>query len=398
MAALCLFSTLLFSCKPEPEDPTDIVVEYPGLSGLYVHGTNTIASKPESAGKVSAASLDPARGGMVDSVSGIYGRFMYVGANSTLNVTLIENGNGKTYGITGGGASDSASTVGGNIADLVIHGTLVVDADPVSVAKEGLYYLFVNMNDKSLVLMEVKANIIGDATALQWDAGTRLPLSSVDVNQTVFDATDIPLKGAAGYRYRFNEGWNVFNDINNLVTLNSLGVLSYADAWAADVNDLGYFLDNIPQKDPGVYTVRLTYSSLTQKWNETKIKTGELTKDYSAASFGWFGNGYFDTDSTEGAWDTIDMTALPVKNGNVFTWSWRVKLIDNRSFVLRQAGGGEEWVTYSIPQKSGLAFTNNLIIQEAGQDNFFVQTAGIYLVTFSIDATNESRSLTIDPE
>src|SRR5690606_13156882 len=138
-----------------------------------------------------------------------------------INLTFVENEEGMVFGSPGGGMTDSSFVAGGTMNDLVIHGDLVVGAPAIRVSSAGVYYLFVDMNEKKFSLSPVKANMIGDATELQWAAGTALPLKSSDTISTVFEGTNIPLFGATGYRYRFNDGWHFFES-DQTATLSSL--------------------------------------------------------------------------------------------------------------------------------------------------------------------------------
>ncbi len=395
MMVLLLASAFLVSCGDD--EPTEPEVLLPNLDGLYVYGTNTVAAEPggNAASKVNLAVLDPGQGAQVENMDGVFGKFIHIGANSTISLAHIENENGTVYGVPGGGTYDSASFVGGVINDRVISGTLEADADPINVTNEGLYYLYVDINNLSVILMEIKADMIGDATINNWSAGTGLSLKSSDTESTVFEGTDVTLYGAAGYRYRFNDGWHVYAD-ENVVTLSSLGVPSYGEAWDSGVNDVGYHLDNIPNKESGLYTVTLTFTASTGEWEEVKTKTGDLLVDYSSNEYGIFGNAYFVEGNTEGAWDAIHHVKTPEKDGNIYNWIWTLELIEGRSFVFRESPDGE-WVTFGGAAKVGTAFDNEDIIQEDGQDNYFVSTAGTYDITFTINAEDEGRTLTIEP-
>jgi hypothetical protein len=388
-------ASIIVSCG-EDDDPKPIDL-YPNLNGLYVHGSNTVATEPgNAASKVNLAILDPNQGAQVENMNGVYGKFIHIGANSTIEFTYVENEEGMRYGSPGGGSLDSAFVAGGVINDRVIHGDLVEGGDPIQVTNEGLYYVYVNYNDKKFILMEVKANMIGDATELDWSAGTPLPLKSSDINGTVFEGTGIPLVGASGYRYRFNDGWHVYAD-NSIVTMSSLGVPSYGEAWDTGINDIGFYLDNIPHKETGIFTITLTYDAATGEWNEAKVKTGDLLVDYSDAEYGWFGNAYYVTGTVEGAWDAIHHIKTPEKDGNLYHWTWTLELIQDRSFVLRENADPGAWITWGGAAKLGSAFDNSLIIKEDGQDNYYVAVGGTYDITFTINAEDEGRILTIEP-
>jgi hypothetical protein len=392
--AMAIVSTFFIACDDDDPDPIDLV---PNLNGLYVYGTNTVAAKPgNAASKVNLAVLDPNRAGMVNNKPGVFGKFIHIGANSTINLAYKQDAIEKVYGSPNGGSIDSAIVTGGAINDLVINGTLVDGGPAINVSKAGLYYLYADVNTETFVLMEVKANIIGDATEAQWAAGTVIPVKSSDTLQTVFEITGLPLKGASGYKYRFNDGWHVHED-DSIVTLSSLGVVSYGDAWAAGVNDIGLFLENAPQKETGLFTVTLTYDAKTGLWSEVKTKTGELLIDYSADKYGWFGNAYYVTGNVPGAWDATHHLQLPVKEGNLYHWVWDLELIKDKSFVLRDETA-TKWITYGGAAKVGASFDDGSIIKENGQDNYFVAVGGNYRITFTINAEDEGRILKIEPQ
>lgn len=389
----------VMSCNNDDPTPTPTPTPIPtptASDAVYVTGTNTIAADTsEDAAVLNLAVLDPGKGAMEESLAGYYGKFMYIGANSSIEITTVIDGSTTVYG-SSDRAVDSSTTVGGAINDLVIHGSLEAGSSPISVDDEGLYYLFVDLNDKDFILTPVKANIIGDATAGQWTTATSLPLKSTDASATVFEITNLPLFGNSGYRYRFNDGWH-FYDGDDAVTLSSLGVPNYGDAYATGTNDIGFYLDNAPNVQEGLYTVTLTFDAATETWEETKTRTGDLVMDYSTIEFGLFGNAYYVTGTVEGAWDAIHHAQLPTVQGSIYTWTWTQDLIANRAFVIRENTANGEWVTFNTVTREGSAFTDDSIIQEANSQNFYVIIPDVYDITFSINTDTDERKVVIEP-
>ena len=403
---LMLMATVFFtSCGDDTEPAPEVLT--PKMDGVYVFGTNTIAEDAlDPDARMALAVLDPAQGAMVESMEGVYGKFMYIGANSTIQIAEVEDEVGTTFGAAGGGTVTHGSEVPNvPIEDEVIHGTLEADAAPIEVSEEGLYYVFVNTNDDTFVLMRVEPQMIGDATEAQWAAGTPLPQVFVSEDSAVYEATGLPLNGASGYRYRFNDGWHVHQG-PNVVTLSSLGVESYGEAWDTGVSDLGLFLDNIPHHEDGIYTVRLTYNAATNEWSETKIKTGDLAVDFSAVEMGLFGNAYINSAGDTATWtagvDGFELHA-PTVDGNVYTWSWNsVDLIQDREFIFLENG---EWgglqIDYTGATVQGAAVDNNQIVDATtvgGEyHNFFVAEGGAYDLSLVIDAETGARTINIAP-
>lgn len=400
---LLMLPILFIACDEDPvEDP--IVLE-PAEDGVYIYGSNTIAATIEDAtARMAAAVLDPGQGAMVDNMDGVYGKFMYIGANSTLNIRVVEGDADTTYGLPDGGTYDSASVFGNILVkDKVTAGTLIANEDAIEVAQEGLYYAFLNTNTNLFVLMKVKAQMIGDATELNWAAGTNISMKSSSKDSTVFEITGLNLKGATGYRYRFNDGWHVYAD-GNIITLSSLGVESYGTAWDTGINDLGYFLENTPHKDNGVFTVKLSFNAATGEWKELKTKTGELLIDYTDTQMGLFGNAYElasgDTANWGSGTDGYELHA-PSKSGSVYTWTWdNVNLIEGREFIFLENGAwGGLQIDYLGAAVGGSATTNEDVVNATSVggefNNFFVSTGGSYTITLEINAETTGRTVTI---
>jgi hypothetical protein len=399
MAVLLVIPMFFFSCDDEnTEDPPP---PPPNQDGVYVFGTNTIATLATDEGaRLNLAELDVKQGAKVEEMDGVYGKYMYIGANSTISFMEVSNKVVTTFGAANGGTTTLGTDIGNvPINDNIIHGELLADGPAIKVASEGLYYTYLDMNTSTFMIVPVKAQIIGDATKLQWDAGTPIPVKSVSKTQTVFEATEVELYGDHGYRYRMNDGWHVYQD-PNIVTLSSLGVEElWPDAWAKDHNDIGFFLENAPHKETGVFTVTLSFDAASGEWTETKTKTGNILTDYTETAIGLFGNAYFLPGGAEGNWGDPYEVKTPTKAGNVYTWLWdNADLIVDREFVILKNGnwdGGMSFLWNPGTVRAGSAFTNNEITNTGENENFHVSVAGNYDITLVIDAATNTKTLTI---
>lgn len=399
---LLMASVFFTSCSDDEADPTPQPL-IPNLEGFYVYGTNTIAEDAlDPNARMSRAVLDPSQGAQVENMEGVYGKFMYIGANSTIQFTEVEGEEGTVYGAANGGTREQGSEVGNvGVDGEVIHGTLEANGPAIEVSEEGLYYLFVDTNEGVFVLMPVRANMIGDATEGQWETGTSLPLQSVSPEGAVFEATDVTLFGESGYRYRFNEGWHAYAS-PNVVTLSSLGVEDYGTAWDTQVNDLGYYLDNIPHHETGVFTIRLEFDAESGEWTETKTRTGNVQVDHSETAMGLFGNA-FEVDGVEAEWNAGYGLHTPAVDGGVYTWTWEsAELIAEREFIFLENG---EWgglqIDFSGATVEGEAIENGQIVDATSvggeHHNFMVVEGGAYDIELVIDEEAGSRTITIAP-
>ena len=403
LVLLLMVPFLFLACDKDDKEPVELV---PELSGLYVYGTNTVASTAvEPNAKMNRAILNPDKSGGDENREGVYGKLMYIGANSTIQFMLVEDEVSTKLGIPdGGGNIAGADLPNTDVIDSIIIGTLTEDSNPVQIADEGLYYLFANLDTYELRIMRVLAEIIGDATEAQWTAGTPIPQIHVSVDSAVFEVTELPLVGASGYKYRFNNGWELYND-GDMATYTHLGVESYGDAWDSGINDIGYFGENIPHKEDGVFTIRLKYTASTGEWEETKTKTGILLIDYTYNEMGMFGNAYTLASGDTANWvsgsDGYGLHA-PSKSGNVYTWTWDdVNLIQDREFIFLENGawGGLQFDWAMLSSVGGQAVDDGKIVDATtlgGEwHNFYVVEGGLYDITLVIDAATETKTVTI---
>jgi hypothetical protein len=403
MAVVLVMPLCFYSCDdeatPDPPPPP------PNQDGFYVFGSNTIATLATDEGaRLALATLDYKQGSKVEDMAGVYGKFMYIGANSTIQFMEVKDKVATTFGATDGGTVTLGTDIGNvPINDMVVHGELLVDGPAIEIEDEGLYYTYLNSNDKTFLVVPVKAQIIGDATEAQWSAGTPLPLKSTSKTQTVFEAQNLVLFAEHGYRYRVNDGWHVYQD-PNIVTLSSLGVEElWPDAWAKDHNDIGFFLENAPHKETGKFTVTLTFNAQTGEWTETKTKTGIVTVDYSNHQMSIFGNAYVTAPEDTASWtsgeDGYGLHA-PEKDGEVYTWHWEnVDLIEGREFIFLQDGAwGGLLIDFTGAANSGTAINDGNIVDATtvgGEyHNYFVSDAGSYDITLVINAETDGRTIT----
>jgi len=124
---LLMLSVSFMACDSADEGPQVLL---PKLDGFYVYGTNTIAASPsDMEARMALAVLDHTKPAGIDQLDGVYGKYLYIGANSKINFAIVKNEAGTVYGAPNGGSADSAKVVPNvPIKDIVIHGTLTEGA------------------------------------------------------------------------------------------------------------------------------------------------------------------------------------------------------------------------------------------------------------------------------
>jgi len=398
---MMLFASVCFMACDDGDDEPKILL--PKLDGFYVYGTNTVAAEPsEPNARMNLAQLDKGKSPNHESEDGVYGKFMYIGANSEISFAEVIDEVGTVYG-SSDAAVANGTDLGYSVNDDVVHGSLTAKADPITITEEGLYYVFVNRTTNLFIAMPVKADMIGDATPLEWGGGTGLPVKSTSKDETIFEATNVKLLDGHGYRYRLNDGWHVYFEENVLHTMSSLGVAEgWVEANAKDHNDIGFFYENAPHKVTGMYTVTLKYTASTGIWTETKVKTGNVLIDYTNYTVGIIGSAIEGTSWNGDGTGGYGMKK-PVKAGNVYTWTWsNTALIKDGQFIfLQDATWGKMLIDYPGATVSGTAVTEGKVINAknppiSGADaNYGVVTAGNYDIVLEIDAAAETRKVII---
>ncbi|MFN8334425.1 MAG: hypothetical protein U0U09_04805 [Cyclobacteriaceae bacterium] len=397
MFLLLVIPVYFYSCSDDDGGGSKVLL--PKSEGFFVFGTNTIAEEPtEVAARMALAKLDPTHGpAAVDSV---YGKYMYIGANSEIQFALVNEDGGMLIG-----SSDAAETNGAEAAvsvddDHVIIGTLEEDGDPIEITTEGLYYVVADLNEMRLVITPVKPQVVGDALADgSWTVSIPLPVKSVSKEATVFEGP-VEMVFGNGYKYRFNEGWASYYTAD-FATFSFLGVESYGAAWEAQHVDPGFFNENIPSFAAGNYTLTLTYTASTTGGEGTW--TALATTDFSDFSMAIIGdataNGSFNGDGTGGY-----QPKTPTKSGTVFTWTWdNVPFLVDKEFIfLQNATWGGLQIDYTGATVSGTAISAGNIIDATAAPvngpyhNYHVINAGSYDVTLVIDAATNTKTVTID--
>lgn len=386
MMLVLLALAFVMSCSKDEDNGPSVLL--PKLDGFYIYGTNTVATGPsEPSARMNLAVLDENKPPAIQSKDGVYGKVLYLGANSTLNFAKVDKGEGIIYGAEDGGTISNGKDLGFSVDDDVINGMLKADAPAIKVLTEGLYYAYADVNSGQFIVMPIKPDIIGAATPGGWANGTALPQVSVSKDSAVYQASMHLEGGDTGYRYRLSKaGWAVYEDAS-IITLSSFGVFDYGVAWDTGINDIDFFISNIPQKETGEYVVKLKYTASTNTWAETKIR------DYSTTKVGMLGNAWAD-----GTWskETAFGVKVPTKAGNVYTWTWdQVSLIADREFVVLENAdwGGVAVVFNDNTARSGNAFIDNNIIKATDSENFHVATEGSYKIELKLNAVTGAKTL-----
>ena len=223
--------------------------------------------------------------------------------------------------------------------------------------------------------------LVGDAVVEQegttpdgtWNWGNVYSLGTPAVDGTVYTwQANVKLAAAGGFKVR-TEAAQAQGDIPSF--------------------DLGVNGGNATVAENGYYNVTVTIDAAT----DTKTLTYELTgtaeieaKDYSACVLELVGDAVADqegaaTDTSSWNWGNVYSLGTPTVEGTVYTWTVSgVKLL---------AAGGFKVRTLSAQAQGAISAFDFGI----DGNNATVEADGLYVVTATIDATNDAKTLTITP-
>jgi hypothetical protein len=363
----------LTSCDDDDDDngPSTEVPE-----GVYIYGTNTVATEPGTAAtKFNLANLDDSKGLKVKSQEGVYAKYVYFGNNATFKFSTNLAGKQQVFGIDGSVATVPASEIYENndqVKGDVLKASAKIDGDDFAVAEEGIYYVFFDTNTNTIVAFKVKPGIIGAATPGGWGEMTELPLKSISANGATYELTDVVMLKDE-FKYRFNDGWNFFLD-SNVVAFTNVGKKD------GSLNVEGG--DNMKNEEIGVYTIKMVFNPTLDGWASTETRTGDYTppaKDWSTVSMGLIG-------SAIGSWEN-DQDGTHTLEGNVHIWTWAsvaltVGSADNR-FKFRE---NDKWDN-NYGWGTTISVGDNLV-REEDDSSFGVLADGNYKIIFKADVTD----------
>jgi hypothetical protein len=275
--------------------------------------------------------------------------------------------------------------------DVYKRGNLVLSTAKFTVPSDGMYHVVLDLVVGKVAFAKVTWGLIGAATPGGWTTGTPMTASAFNLTDMSWTITNMTLtKGQ--WKFRYSDGWKIILDTVEDQGGGKLGVKVNTN-FGYKVDSLVPGGDNITNSVQGIYTAVMTYK-LGSGYTASMTKTGNLPPvDYSAYQMGIIGNCYLKLDGTQAAWDENFGTSLPVKVGDVYTWTYIIDLnLAAGEFKFRQ---GSDWsgksigfgdVTVAGPGASHLTDSGG---------NFKVDVVGNYTLSLVIDAATENYTLNV---
>lgn len=391
--AAALFAAVAFtSCEPEPGPTPDIdnLVE----DGFYAVGEACPIKTVNDANAVLAQmsqginEVDMDQNGKTWDESkrdGMYEKYIYLEANKEFELILKE---GEQTTIYGANLEKQELTTDGTALQ-GYKGSLVI-GQKMQVAEAGLYHIVLDLNKDGKLDLTGGAQII--VAPVTWGvSGGMNGWGMTVVEPEVKSATEIvwvwenqELSAGDKFKFKDQNGWKI--------------VLDDAGAVKAHTN-LGTDCQNggadIVIENSAIYKITLTYTLakgvIANSYKYTIEKTADVTaKDYSACVLELVGDAIAEQegaqkDASSWNWGNVYSMGTPSVSGKVYTWNAvGVKLLAAGGFKARTEGA----------QAQGDIAAFDLGIDGG---NATVAEDGLYVVTVTIDAATDAKTMTITP-
>lgn len=283
------------------------------------------------------------------------------------------------------------------------RGSYTETSTEFSVPEDGLYHVVIDTEVGKVVVARVVWGVIGAATPDGWGTSTALTESAFDKETMTFSITDMELRGG-DWKFRYSNGWKIeidTMDVNpdNLVKVNT----NYGSA----VDALVAGGANIVNENPGVYDITMTWT-LAGGTSAVATKTADLPlTNWTDVICDAVGTGVsadnVDAIADPSSWgwgNKLLADDVPVKVGDVYTWTWtNIVLEANEGFKLRTENGvapaGGNGANFDVGYSAVDTESSSDLVADAS-GNLSVTAKGTFVITLTIDAAdNDSKTIVI---
>ena len=392
--AAALFAAVAFtSCEPKP-GPTpniDNLVE----DGFYAVGEACPIKTVNDANAVLAQmsqginEVDMNDNGKTWDESkrdGMWEKYIWLEANKEFELILKE---GEQTTIYGANLEQQELTTDGSPL-LGYKGSLVI-GQKMQVTESGLYHIVLDLNKDGALDLTGKEQII--VAPVTWGiSGDCNGWGMTETTPDIKSATEIVWtwenqEFSAGGKFKFKDvksSWKI--------VLDDAGAVKAHTNLGTDSKNGGA---DIIVEASAIYTIKLTYTlakgEIANSYKYELIKTADVTaKDYSACVLELVGDAIAEqegavADASSWGWGNVYSMGTPSVSGKIYTWNAvGVKLLAAGGFKARTEGA----------QAQG-----DIAAFDLGLDggNATVAADGLYVVTVTIDAATDVKTLTITP-
>ena len=386
------------SCKKDDPEPEPEVV----LDGVYVKGDAVAFADFNEKAMMKSTRNE------VDQKDRASLMELYISVKKAggFNIVKVAGSVQTTYGPGADFAEVTNPTNDEPHSGAFYRGSIAESSDKFTVPEDGFYHVVFDTELNKVVVARVHWGLIGAATPNGWGGSTDMTESAFDLNTTTWTINDMELRGG-DWKLRYSNGWKIELDTTTDLGGGVVGVKVNTNFGGA-IDALVPGGDNIVNADPGVYNFELSYT-LGSGYTLTATKTGGLPlTNWTDVICDAVGTGVSaDNDnaipdpSSWGWGNKLLADGVPVKDGDVYTWTWTdIILVAGEGFKVRSEDG-------VAPPSGGANFDAGLeAVDHANSSehvsaetsgNLSVDTDGTYTIVLKIDAADsDSKVITIN--
>ena len=317
---------------------------------------------------------------------GMWEKYIWLEANKEFELILKE---GEKTTIYGANLEQQELTTDGSPL-LGYKGSLVI-GQKMQVTESGLYHIVLDLNKDGALDLTGKEQII--VAPVTWGiSGDCNGWGMTETTPDIKSATEIVWtwenqEFSAGGKFKFKDAKSSWK-----IVLDDAGAVKAHTNLGTDSKNGGA---DIIVEASAIYTIKLTYTlakgEIANSYKYELIKTADVTaKDYSACVLELVGDAIAEqegavADASSWGWGNVYSMGTPSVSGKIYTWNAvGVKLLAAGGFKARTEGA----------QAQG-----DIAAFDLGLDggNATVAADGLYVVTVTIDAATDAKTLTITP-
>lgn len=395
MCSLALVGMMFTSCDQNQGGGGDIDIDNLVEDGFYAVGEACPVKSVNDANAVLAQMSQGINEVLMDQQGlpwdeskrdGMWEKYIWLEANKEFELILKE---GEKTTIYGANLEQQELTTDGSPL-LGYKGSLVI-GQKMQVTESGLYHIVLDLNKDGALDLTGKEQII--VAPVTWGiSGVCNGWGMTETTPDIKSATEIVWtwenqEFSAGGKFKFKDAKSSWK-----IVLDDAGAVKAHTNLGTDSKNGGA---DIIVEASAIYTIKLTYTlakgEIANSYKYELIKTADVTaKDYSACVLELVGDAIAEqegavADASSWNWGNVYSMGTPSVSGKIYTWNAvGVKLLAAGGFKARTEGA----------QAQG-----DIAAFDLGLDggNATVAADGLYVVTVTIDAATDAKTLTITP-
>lgn len=395
MCSLALVGMMFTSCNQNQGGGGDIDIDNLVEDGFYAVGEACPVKSVNDANAVLAQMSQGINEVLMDQQGlpwdeskrdGMWEKYIWLEANKEFELILKE---GEQTTIYGANLEQQELTTDGSPL-LGYKGSLVI-GQKMQVTESGLYHIVLDLNKDGALDLTGKEQII--VAPVTWGiSGDCNGWGMTETTPDIKSATEIVWtwenqEFSAGGKFKFKDAKSSWK-----IVLDDAGAVKAHTNLGTDCQNGGA---DIVVENSAIYKITLTYTLakgvIANSYKYTIEKTADVTaKDYSACVLELVGNAIAEqegavADASSWNWGNVYSMGTPSVSGKIYTWNAvGVKLLAAGGFKARTEG--------AQAQGDIAAFDLGL---DGGDAT--VAADGLYVVTVTIDAATDAKTLTITP-